>query len=400
MRILRLLTRLNLGGPARQALASDPILVERGHEVRLLAGTPEPGEGDLFAEFEARGLDVVRVRGLRRGVSPGRDVVAAWQIRREIAAFRPDVVHTHASKAGALGRRGATGSGGPARVHTFHGHVLEGYFPAPLAARLVALERRLAARTDRIVAVSHATADDLVRLEVVEEDKLVVIQPGIDLGPLLSIERPEAREPGAGEVRNLIGAGPEDVVVGVVGRLAEVKRPGRALEVFELLAERHPQLHVVFVGDGDERRGLERRIERLAEGVRRRAHLLGARADMLGVLADLDGVLLTSRAEGLPVALVEAAAAGLPAVATDVGGVSEVLVHERTGFVGAGVEELAFGLSRLVSDPRERRAMGARARMRVQREHSAARLADRLEELYRVVCAERAGRGPVLRGQG
>ena len=395
MRILRILTRLNLGGPARQALASDSLLSARGHEVRLLAGVPEPGEGDLFDAFEARGLDVVRVPRLRRGVSPARDLLAKLQIRRELALFRPDVLHTHASKAGALGRRVAQGRRGRralALVHTFHGHVLEGYFPAALSDRLVALERRLAARTDRVVAVSHATAEDLLRLGVVSEEKLVVIQPGIELAPLLAITRAEdeATRP-TGELRGLIGARPTDVLVGVVGRLAAVKRPEWALEVFDLVRARYPALHLVFVGDGPERRALERRIRALDEEGRRRVHLVGTVRDMSGVLADLDGVLSTSRAEGLPVALVEAAAAGLGAVATDVGGVAEVLVHERTGFLGRSVEELAFGLARLLDNARERRAMGARARMRVQREHSADRLADRLEELYRVVCAERAG---------
>lgn len=398
MRIARVMTRLNLGGPARQALAADPLLVQRGHAVRLLVGRPEPGEGDLFDEFVERGLDVVRVPGMRRGLSPLRDVAAVRRIRQELAAFRPDVLHTHASKAGSLGRlalRGAPGNA-VARVHTFHGHVLEGYFPAAVSRRLVAHERRLAERTDRIVAVSHATADDLVRLGVVGEEKLVVIQPGVELGPLLDLPRP--RDAASGELRRLVQAGPEDVLVGVVGRLAEVKRPELALEVFELLRERHPRLHLVFVGDGSLRGSLERRIRALPEAGRARVHLVGARADMVGVLGDLDLVLSTSRAEGMPVALIEAAAAGLPAVATDVGGVGEVLVHERTGYLGEDAQGLAFGLDRLLSDPEERRAAGERARMRVARAHSAERLAERLEELYRAVCLERGraagGEGP------
>src|SRR5262245_52841591 len=167
MRIARVLTRLNLGGPARQALASDPLLAAQGHALRLYAGRSQPGEGDLFPLFAARGLDVVRVEGLQRGLSL-RDPFVARALRREFGAFAPDVVHTHASKAGALGRSALRGKDfeRTARVHTFHGHVLEGYFPAPVSARLVAAERRLAATTDRLVAVSHATADDLVRLGV------------------------------------------------------------------------------------------------------------------------------------------------------------------------------------------------------------------------------------------
>ncbi len=393
MRIARVLTRLNLGGPARQALASDPLLAARGHALRLFAGRSQPGEGDLFDELRARGLEVVRVEGLQRGLSLG-DLFVTRRLRREFAAFAPDVVHTHASKAGALGRAALHGQrfARTARVHTFHGHVLEGYFPAPVSARLVATERRLAAGTDRLVAVSHATADDLVRLGVAREDKLVVIQPGIELGPLFALGR-APRAPAARALRELLEAREEDCVVGVVGRLAEVKQPLAALAVFELLAARYPRLQLVFVGDGELRGTLERALARLAPELRRRAHLLGARADMPVVLGALDAVLLTSRSEGMPVALIEAAAAGLAVVARAVGGVPELVAHERTGWLGTSDEELSFGLSKLLDDPHAARAMGARARLRVSRTHAAETLAARLEELYGVVCAERAGRG-------
>jgi glycosyltransferase involved in cell wall biosynthesis len=392
MRIARVLTRLNLGGPARQALASDPRLVARGHALRLFAGEPEAGEGDLLPEFRARGLDVVRVEGLQRGLSL-RDLFVTRRLRRELAAFAPDVVHTHASKAGALGRAALRTRtfAATARVHTFHGHVLEGYFPAAISKRLVATERRLARDTDRLVAVSHATADDLVRLGVAPEEKLVVIQPGVELEALLALTR-EPRAPEAQALREFLGAEPADVLVGIVGRLADVKQPLEALEVFRLLAPRYPRLVFVYVGDGALRGMLERALEALPPELQRRAHLLGARADMPTVLGALDALLLTSRAEGMPVALIEAAAAGLPVVARAVGGVPELVVHERTGYLGTTAEELAFGLAKLLDDPAAARAMGARARLRVARTHSAETLAARLEELYGLVCGERGAR--------
>lgn len=380
------MTRLNLGGPARQALASDPLLARRGHVLRVFAGTPAPGEGDLFDEMAARGVDVVRVRGLARGISLTGDFGALRALRRELTAFRPDVVHTHASKAGALGRRAAAKLAGVARVHTFHGHVLEGYFPETLSRALIAFERRMARTTDRILAVSHATADDLLRLKVVEDaERLVVVPPGIDLDPLLAI----GGSPAAGELRSLIGASATDFVVGVVGRLAPVKQPALALDVFEMLAPRYSALHLVFVGDGSERGLVERRIGALAPDLARRAHLVGARSDMTNVLAGLDAVLLTSRTEGLPIALIEAAAAARPAVATDVGGVGEIVAHERTGFLGKGVDDLAFGLAQLLDDRRLGPALGQRARVRVATRHSASALTDRLEAIYKIVVEER-----------
>jgi glycosyltransferase involved in cell wall biosynthesis len=188
----------------------------------------------------------------------------------------------------------------------------------------------------------------------------------------------------------LIGAAPDDVVVGVVGRLAEVKRPEWALDVFELLAPRYGKLHLVFVGDGDQRGLVERRIQALPPELQRRAHLVGARDDMTAVLADLDAVLLTSRSEGLPVALIEAAAAGKPVIATNVGGVEELVAHERTGWLGTTSDELAYGLAQMLDHVEALPAIATRARLRVQSRHSAEGLAGRLHALYRAVLAERA----------
>lgn len=376
MRIARVLTRLNLGGPARQALASDPLLRARGHEMRLFAGTPEHGEGDLFERARALGLDVVRVPGLSRGFALGGDFRARRFLQRALHEFEPDVVHTHASKAGAIGRSASRKLERVARVHTFHGHVLEGYFAAGVSRGLVALERNFARSTQRVVAVSHATADDLVRLGVVEESKIVVIPPGIDLAPYLQLER------GRGTLRERLRAPADAQLVGVVGRLAEVKRPEWAFDVFELLRERHPRLQIVFVGDGELRGMLERRIAALGPAERERVHMLGAVEDMASVYTDLFAVLATSRAEGMPVALIEAGACALPSVATRVGGVPELVVEERTGYLGTTVDELGYGLSRVLADEPAAQAMGQRARMRVAGRHGAEELARRLERLY------------------
>lgn len=384
MRIARVLTRLNLGGPARQVLASDPLLGARGHHVRIFVGTPEAGEGDLFDEALARGLDVVRVPGLARGWSVVGDLRARAFLRDALAEFQPDVLHTHASKAGALARWASGGLKGLPRIHTFHGHVLEGYFHPTVSKGLAALERKLARETDRIVAVSHATADDLVRLEVAREEQIVVIPPGVDLEPFLRIGT------GNGVLRKLVQAPPDALLVGVFGRLAEVKRPEWAIDVFETLATRYPQLQLVFVGDGDQRGMLERRLRALPGGLVERVHMLGAVEDVAPLYADLFAVMLTSRNEGLPVALIEAAAAAKPAIATRVGGVAEIVAEERTGYLGTSVDELSYGLAQLLEAPQQAVAMGQRARMRAQSRHSAEALAGRLEQLYQAVIAARS----------
>ncbi|MEO6708710.1 MAG: glycosyltransferase family 4 protein, partial [Planctomycetota bacterium] len=240
-----------------------------------------------------------------------------------------------------------------------------------------------------LIAVSHATADDLLRLGVARPEQLMVVPPGLELEELLEIPLtgPDRRH---GELRKLVGAEPEDVLVGVVGRLAEVKRPEWAIDVFLLLAARYPRLMLVFVGDGDQRGLLERRIGALDASLARRVHMVGARDDMPEVLRDLDVVLATSRTEGMPVALIEAGAAGLPVVATRVGGVPELVAEERTGFLGESVDELAFGLSKLLEDPLLCTHFGQRARLRVEKRHSAPALGTQLERLYQVVVAERS----------
>lgn len=387
MRIARVLTRLNLGGPARQALGVDRVLAQRGHQLRVFCGKPEPGEGDLFDEFVAAGIDVRRVPGLGRGLALLGDVRAGLRLRRELAEFEPEVIHTHASKAGLLGRLALGGDAKAARVHTFHGHVLEGYFGERISRALVSIERSLARRTELVLAVSHATADDLLRLGVVSEDKLVVCAPGVDLSRLLALDGRE------GSLRRQLGVGGKDFLVGVLGRLAEVKCPERAVDVFQMLAQRHPQLHLVFVGDGGLRRLLEQRIEALPEGERERVHLVGAREDMPAVHADLDALLSTSRSEGMPVAMIEAGAACKPVLSTNVGGVSELVAHERTGYLGEGVDELAYGLDQLLTNPAVGLDMGRRARLRVSQKHTAEALADRLEAIYEVARERRSPEG-------
>ncbi len=385
MRIARILTRLNLGGPARQVQASDPVLRERGHEVRLFAGTPEPGEGDLFEDFQRAGHDVVRVPHLMRGLSPLRDLRAKSFLQRALREFDPDVVHTHASKAGALGRRAAHKLRA-GLVHTFHGHVLEGYFSDVVSAMLISQERRMCGLTDRVIAVSHATAEDLLRLEVTDEARLVVIPPGVDLSRLLTIERNISR---SGGLRAELELAADDVLVGMLGRLAEVKRVDWGVDVFELLAGRYPKLHLAFFGDGEKRGQLERRVAELPSDLRPRVHVVGAREDRVEVLRAMDILLSTSRAEGMPVSMIEAAAAGIPTVGTPVGGVPELVANERTGYLGQTPDELAFGLDRYLSDAEDRLAAGHRARLRVEDKHSASKLADSLERVYEVVCEER-----------
>ncbi len=389
--IARVLTRLNLGGPARQVLASDPRLVARGFTLRVYVGAPEPGEGDLSAALAARGVEVVRIEGLGRAIRPWSDHMAARALRRELATFRPDIVHTHASKAGFVGRHAVFGGFGlgprlPARtVHTFHGHVLERYFPPTTSRILTAIERQLAARTDALLAVSEATADDLARLGVAPRARFELSPPGVELASLLGLAPPDGsgHTSAAGDTFRAELGVPRDVpLVLVLGRLAPIKRPALALRVFQRTAAEAPFAHLVFVGDGAIQSLVERDAGRLPADVRGRIRFAGARADVTPALAAADVLLATSESEGLPVAMIEAGAAALPVVSTAVGGVPEVVVNGVTGLLAADEVGLAVALASLLADPEERARMGLAARGRVAERFGAEALAARLAALY------------------
>ena len=395
MRIARILTRLNLGGPARQVLAGDPELARRGVLVRVFAGSPEPGEGDLGAELERAGIDWVRVPGLQRCPNPLADRRASAFLRRELAAFGPDLVHTHASKAGWIGRRAAReATPGAALVYTFHGHVLEGYFSRPISQRLQRTERRLARRTDRLIAVSEATRDDLVRLGIAAADKIELVPPGARLERLL--ELPEAA--GCGALRASLGIDSGARVVLMLGRLAPVKQPRLGLRVFERVAAVRGDVHLLFVGDGDrEARALDRAIARLGRGIRERVHRLGNLSDMPALFAEVDVLLQTSSSEGFPVALIEAQAAARPFVATAVGGVPEVArsgggitVEAQSNHSAPQTEEaLAEALLPLVADSKRCMTLGRLGRRAAARDSTGRSLAGRLHGVYERVLMER-----------
>ncbi len=385
MRIARILTRLNLGGPARQALASDPLLLRRGHTLRLFTGAPLAGEGDLFDEVCASGVDAVRIPGLGREPKPTADLSALRQLRRELDAFRPDVVHTHATKAGLLGRLASKGRSW-ARVHTFHGHVLEGYFSRPMSRALAWSERRLARSTAQLLAVSEQTKRDLVRLGVADDAQIDVVPPGVELSSLLSLGA--SRGSSGVSFRMSCGCAQDDLLVGVIGRLAEVKRPELALEAFRSASAQTPRLRLVFVGDGALREELLTALAGWEPALRARVTLAGNQHDMQRVHEACDMVLLSSRTEGMPVALIEAGAASLPVISTPVGGVPELVLDGETGRLADGVEGLARALCELASDDELRLRMGQAARARVRERHSAAALAESLERVYAEVAGE------------
>ena len=382
MRVLRVIARMNVGGPARQVVAlHHPTtgLGTLGFEQRLLVGSVDRDEADELA-LRDPGIGAIRVPGLGRAPAPGADLLALGRIVAEIRRFRPHIVHTHTAKAGVLGRLAAGMSGmRPATVHTFHGHLLHGYFRPSVRAAVVEVERRLARRTTSLVAVGAKVRDDLLAAGVGRPDQYTVVPPGVDL------PQPPSRQ----EARRRLEVGPNaGLVVGFAGRLTAVKRPDRFLDAIAELCRRGIPATGLLAGSGELEGDLRRQAEQL--GIAPQIRFLGVRSDIEVVWAACDVAVATSDNEGMPMALIEAALVGRPAVTTDVGSASEVVIDGRTGLVVASdPAALASALERLAGDPDLRKRLGTHARQRATEEFAAERLVAACQALYLSL----AGRG-------
>lgn len=394
VKVLRVIARLNVGGPALHVAYLSAGLQGRGYETTLVAGELARGEESMAFVAESRGVEVRAVSELRRQVSPFRDVVAALRLAALIRTLRPDVVHTHTAKAGAVGRVAVVLSRvrpRPVVVHTFHGHVLRGYFGPVTAWGFRLLERILARTTDALVAVSPQVRDDLVRLGVAPREKFVVVRLGIEL---------EERVGGDGDARararTLLGIPEGRFLVGWMGRMTAVKRTDDVLLALEALRARGVDAALCLVGDGPDREHVEERAHEL--GIARDCFYLGYQDAVADWYAAFDVMILPSANEGTPVSVIESLAAGRPVVATDVGGVSDVVRDGVDGFlVEAGdVAALAERLETLAGDPGLRGLMGAAGRERVLRRYAVARLVDDVDRLYRALLATRKSRSDAV----
>jgi glycosyltransferase involved in cell wall biosynthesis len=378
VRVLRVIARLNVGGPALHVTYLARGLAERGYETTLVAGDVGRGEESMAFVAERAGVEVVRLAGLSRALSPIRDALAAWRLARIIRKARPHIVHTHTAKAGAVGRVGALLSGRrPLIVHTFHGHVLRGYFGHGGTLLFRAIETTLARISDRLVAVSPEVRDELVRLRVASARKFSVIRLGIELEPRVRF----AGDPT--EVRRRHGIPAEKFVVGWFGRMTAVKRTEDLLTTLTGLRERGIDALLLLVGDGDDRPLLEQRAHDL--GIAKSCLFLGYQEDVAPWYAVCDAVMLSSANEGTPVTIIEALAAGRPVVATRVGGVPDVVDEGETGFLvrTADTHAMAERLEILARDPVRRAEMGRLGRERVLRRYGVDRLVDDVDALYR-----------------
>ena len=332
----------------------------------------------------ARGVDPVVIPELGRAIHPARDLTALIKLVRLFRALRPDIVHTHTAKAGTLGRLAARLARVPVKIHTFHGHVLEGYFSRPVTRAFLEIERRLARTTDRLVTVSPRLKAQLLAMGIGRPEQVEVVPLGLDL------ERFRRARPASPTLRPSLGLAEGAPLLGIVGRLVPIKDH---VTLFQALARLHaegPAVHLVVVGDGEERARLEGLASSLGLGLR--IHFLGWRLDLEAIVGELDVVICASRNEGTPVALIEAMAAGIPVLSTDVGGVADLVTHGLTGWlVSPGdPDAMASGIRHLLDDGPLRGRLAAAGRDVALDRHDVARLISRVEALYAAVVDEKA----------
>jgi len=384
-RVLRIITRLNIGGPSIQAIALSERMRSRGFDTRLLHGSLGAGEGDMQYLLTAPGI-ARQLRSLRRDIAPLHDAVALAQVLDTLRDFRPHIVHTHMAKAGAIGRvataiyNRTAGRDARARaVHTYHGHVLEGYFSPAKTRAFLSVERTLARVTDRLIAISPRIRKELLDdYRIGRPEQYHVVPLGFDLDRLTSIGDADRRA-----ARAALGIPAEAAVVSTAGRLTAIKRYDLFLDTARLVADRHSEALFLVAGDGELRAALEAQAR--ANGIADRVSFLGWRRDLDTLYAASDVFLLTSRNEGTPVALIESLAAGVPGVSTDVGGVRDVIDSDRVGLLApfGDARALADHVQALLADRDRRRRMGEAGRQAVASRYGLDRLIGDVERLYR-----------------
>jgi len=386
IRVLRVIARLNMGGPAIHVANLAAGLETRGYHTTLVAGSLARGEDSMAFLAERLGVTVVSVEELQREVSVLHDARSVLRVAELIRDERPHVLHTHTAKAGAIARAAAllaVGARPPVVLHTFHGHVLKGYFDAGRTAFFRQVERTLARASDVLVAVSPEVRDELVELGVAPLEKFVVIRLGIPLEERLGDPTADS------DYRHLYGIPEDAFVVGWVGRMTGIKDTGAVVDIVRAVRERGVNAVLCMVGDGPDREGLEQLAHKL--GIARYCYFVGYQSDVAGYYRLFDAFLLPSVNEGTPVSAIESLASGTPVVANRVGGVPDVVRDGVDGFLvePGDVDAAAARLAELAADPALRSRLGESGRARVLERYSVERLVDDVDRLYRSLLASK-----------
>jgi glycosyltransferase involved in cell wall biosynthesis len=374
---MRIIARMNVGGPAVQVSGLMRGFNATEFDHRLYTGYCADDEAD-YLDTVATDVIAVRIQGFGRRISLGGDFRAFISLVNEIRDFKPHVIHTHTAKAGFLGRLASIISLQPSiRVHTFHGHLLNGYFGPFKRTLVVIAEKSLAFFTDELLAVGDKVRQDLLNAGIGSKNKFGLMPPGLEIGSLLP----------KGDSRKVLGLISDRLQCAFIGRVTQIKRPDRFLDVVREMKKRGISLDFFIAGDGELLEMCRERIKQEDLPVT----ILGWQSDIERVLSSADIVVLTSDNEGTPLCLIQAGMAGLPVVTTSVGSVPEVVLDGSTGIVtGLDVQEIAAALEKLVNDKVLRSKLGAEAQEFTLSNFGVKRLVHDHEVLYKKLLSSRA----------
>jgi glycosyltransferase involved in cell wall biosynthesis len=374
---MRIIARMNVGGPAVQVTGLMRGLHATEFDHRLYTGFCAEDEAD-YLDTVATDVGAIRIDGFGRRVSLGRDFKAFFSLVKEIRSFKPHVIHTHTAKAGFLGRIASIVSFHPSiRVHTFHGHLLNGYFGSFKRLLVVLAEKILAMFSHQLLAVGDKVRQDLLAAGVGKLDKFSLMPPGLQIGDL----------PNKADARDFYGLSPQKLECAFIGRVTRIKRPDRFLDVVTEIENRGLDIEFLMAGDGELLENCRTRIATSDMPVK----VLGWQSDIEKVLSAADIVVLTSDNEGTPLSLIQAGMSGLPVVSTRVGSVPEVVLDGVTGMITSlDVQEIADALEKLAKSAELRVQMGAAAQEFTLSNFGVDRLVHDHEQLYKKLLANRA----------
>lgn len=369
IKIMRIIARMNVGGPAIQITNMLNGLSPQEFEQRLYFGSCEAGEAEFISEISDQSM-LHRIPGFKRSIGIFTEISVILHLVREIKRFNPDVIHTHTAKAGLLGRIAAMISGSQAnRVHTFHGHVLHGYFNPFISSLYAVAERILARYTDIIISVGPEVKADLFEYRIGKETKHRVIIPGIQVGERITKED-------ALEQLNLRG---KKLTISFIGRFTPIKRLDRIVEVARLCKREGLDVQFLLAGEGSE-------LEKIrdAAGLENLPMVfLGWRSDVERILSASDVLILTSDNEGTPIASIQASLLGVPTLATKVGSLRDVVIDGETGILtSTDVEDIFSALKRLYADENLVDQLGRQAKNFAEKQFSLNRFLYDYQKLY------------------
>jgi glycosyltransferase involved in cell wall biosynthesis len=370
VKVMQIIARMNVGGPAVIVAELMRGLDKSAFEQILVTGYCDENEAD-YLDTVATDIKATRIAGLGRSVSLVADLKAFFGLVSLIRKFKPDVIHTHTAKAGVLGRLASLLAGrGAVRVHTFHGHLLHGYFSGSVTKLVILIEKFFAARTSVLIAIGSKVRDDLVAAGIGCADKYRVFFPGL----------PAPKQIAKTTAQSSLGISSETLYITFVGRLTQIKRPDRLLDVAKECKTRGLDLRFLVAGEGELFESSKARSLREELNVT----FFGWRNDIDQIFAASDIAILTSDNEGIPLTLIQAAQAGLPIVATNVGSISDIVISESTGYLTAPkAAAMADAIEKLVRDGQLRKMMGDAGKARATQYFSLERMIKDHSDLYR-----------------